>query len=44
MAPGAHPGETPETGLESRRDGSGRQEAEKTRRLALRSKGAQLRA
>lgn len=29
MAPGAHPGETPEMGLESRRDGSGRQKPEK---------------
>lgn len=29
MAPDAHPGKTPETGLESRRDGSGRQEARK---------------
>ena len=38
MAPDAHPGETPETGLESRRDGSGRQEPEKMRRLALRPK------
>nr|DAL47538.1 MAG TPA_asm: hypothetical protein [Caudoviricetes sp.] len=44
MAPGAHPGEMPETGLESRRDASGRQEAGKTRRLALRPKEAQLRA
>ncbi len=40
MAPDAHPGKTPETGLESRRDGLGRQEAEKTRRRALRSKEA----
>lgn len=44
MAPGARPGETPEMGLESRRDGSGRQKAGKMRRLALRPKAAQLRA
>ena len=38
MAPDAHPGKTPETGLESRRDGSGRQEPKKMRRLVLRPK------
>ena len=44
MAPGRAPGKTSEMGLESLRDASGRQEAEKTRRRALRPKEAQLRA